>query len=55
MQELERRINNEEKNKKVEDARRFKSKQPSSLTKAEEDNARTRFKANRIRGTMNFK
>ena len=54
MQELVNRINNEAKNKKAEDERRFKSKQPSSLTKAEEDTARTRFKANRIRGTMNF-
>ena len=54
MQELVDKINNEAKNKKAEEERRFKSKQPSSLTKAEEDIARTRFKANRIRGTMNF-
>ena len=55
MQELELRIHSEANNKKVEEERRFKSKQPSSLTKAEEDNARALFKANRIRGTMNFK
>ena len=36
----------------TEDARRSKSKQPCSLTLAQENLARARFKANKIRGHM---
>ena len=52
MQNLVRKANQDAEMRATEDARRSQSKQPCSLTLAQENLARARFKTNKIRGHM---